>query len=287
MRRNTVLKIDQLHFSFGNKHILHEISLEVTEGEIIGLIGPNGVGKTTLLRIIGGYLTPSKGTVEINGTDISSLRTKDKARRVAIVSQNPMVPFGFTVMETVLMGRNPHLGMFQWESHHDIDICSRAMALTRTLDFANRLLSSLSGGEAQRVFIARALSQQAPLLLLDEPTANLDLIHQAKVMDIICAVQKDMGGAVLVAMHDLTLAAQYCSRIALLSNGSIYASGSPQEVLTPQIIATAYETEVCVITHPSNSMPIVLPMAGNNGSITKNREPSGNNGHPPNKTYLQ
>ncbi len=260
MRQGPLLKASKLSFSYGRRSVLRDIGLEVDEGEMVGLVGPNGTGKTTLLKIIGGALKPDKGAVHLCGVNSSSLRPRDRAKMVAVVSQNATTPPGFTVLDMVLMGRNPHLALVQWEGARDLEVCRRAMELTDTWDFANRLLASLSGGERQRVFVARALAQEAPLLLLDEPTANLDLAQQVAIMDLVRCLQMERDGAVLLAMHDLTLAARYCGRIVMVYNGQTFAQGTPQEVLTSENISVVYRAPVQVIPHPEEGTPVVLPL---------------------------
>ena len=172
-------------FSYGEKVILREVSLEVRAGETVGLVGPNGSGKTTFLRIVSGGLSPQRGEVYVDGRQLPSLRPKDRDRLVAMVPQNPAVPEGFTALQMVMMGRNPFLGLLQWEGPRDVEVCRRVMELTETWEFADRMVSSLSGGELQRVFIARALAQETRVLILDEPTAHLDISYQTATMDLI------------------------------------------------------------------------------------------------------
>jgi iron complex transport system ATP-binding protein len=183
---------------------------------------------------------------------------------VAVVPQNPSLPDGFTALEVVLMGRNPHLGFLQWEGPRDLAIARRAMELTDTWMFAERPITSLSGGERQRVLIARALAQEAPLLLLDEPTAHLDIAYQSAIFDTVERIRGEAGITILAAMHDLTLAAQYCHRIALLHRGRVFAQGRPEEVLTPEIIGEAFGARVAIVRHPLKGTPAVLP-AGEGG----------------------
>ena len=254
------LKAEEIRFSYGQRVILGGINLEVGTGEIVGLVGPNGSGKTTLLRIITGTLSPQRGTVCIQGTELSALRPRDRARMVAMVQQNPAVPMGFTALEVVLMGRNPHLGLLQWEGPEDIEVCRGAMELTETWEFAGRLVSSLSGGELQRVFIARALAQETPVLILDEPTAHLDISYQTGVFDTIETIRSQTNITVLVAMHDLTLAAQYCSRIAALHEGKILAFGEPVKVLTSDLVSQVFGAAVSILEHPVHKTPVVLPV---------------------------
>ena len=264
------LKITGIEFAYGQRVVLQGISLEAELGEIVGLVGPNGSGKTTLLRIVTGSLTPPRGEVYIQGRKLPSLQPRDRARLVAMVQQNPAVPQGFTALEMVLMGRNPHLGLLQWEGRKDVELCQRAMELTETWEFAHRLVSSLSGGELQRVFIARALAQETPVLILDEPTAHLDISFQTGIFDTVERVRRSTKATVLVAMHDLTLAAQYCDRIAALHQGSILAIGEPREVLTAELISRVFGAPVLILEHPVHGTPVVLPV-GQAVNVTKRK----------------
>ena len=247
-------------FSYGEKVILREVSLEVRAGETVGLVGPNGSGKTTFLRIVSGGLSPQRGEVYVDGRQLPSLRPKDRARLVAMVPQNPAVPEGFTALQMVMMGRNPFLGLLQWEGPRDVEVCRRVMELTETWEFADRMVSSLSGGELQRVFIARALAQETRVLILDEPTAHLDISYQTATMDLIERVRRETSVTVLMAMHDLTLAAQYCGRIAALYEGGIFACGEPSQVLTADVVSRVFGAPVIIVEHPVHKTPVVLPL---------------------------
>lgn len=259
MSTQTALKIADLHFAYGQREVLSNISLEVQKGEMLGLVGPNGAGKSTLLRLIGGTLKPQRGSVLLEDRPLLSLTPVERARHIALVPQNPTVPPGFTCLEAVLMARSPHLRFLQWEGPRDLAISQRAMELTATWELATRLLQLLSGGERQRVFVARALAQEAPILLLDEPTAHLDIAYQTAIMDMIDEVRQQTGITVVAAMHDLTLAGQYCRRIAVLHEGRIVAVGPPEEVLTSERVSAIYGTHVSVSTHPTDGTPVVLP----------------------------
>ena len=260
MNQNTPLRVENLCFVYGANPILRGVGLEVNQGEMLGVVGPNGAGKTTFLNIISGTLKPRDGEVYLGGVALREFQPKDRARTVAMVPQNSAVPLGFTVQEIVLMGRNPHLGLLQWEGKKDLDVCHRVMEQTNTSIFAHRLISTLSSGERHRVFIARALAQEAHLLLLDEPTAHLDIGYQTEVMDLIAGIRKEAKITVVAAMHDLTLAAQYCDRLAVLNKGIISALGQPDEVLTPEVISQAFGAEVSIIKHPTHQTPVVLPV---------------------------
>ena len=259
------LSIQDLCFSYGDRPVLKDIRLEVGQGELVGIVGPNGCGKSTLLKLISGVLKPESGTISLGGTDASRLTSRQRAVQVAVVPQTPVVPATFTALEVVLMGRTPHLGLLQWERRSDIEKTRRAMELTDCWDLAPKPVGTLSGGERQRVLIARALAQEAPLLLLDEPTASLDLAYQTGIFDLITELLAKRGGGVVAAIHDVTLAAQYCHRIALLHQGGILVEGTPQEVLSPETIRTVYGVEADLFAHPVTGMPVVLPRPRSSG----------------------
>jgi iron complex transport system ATP-binding protein len=232
---------------------------------MVGVVGPNGSGKTTLLRLISGVLSPTAGRIRIGGRDVAELTVSQRARLVSVVPQNPALPESFTVLELVLMGRNAHLKLLGWESRADLEVARRAMEATQTLELADRPLGEVSGGERQRAVVAMALAQEAPVLLLDEPTSSLDLAHQTGIMDLVAKVIKERGAAVLLAMHDLTLAAQYCDRLIMLAEGRCFAEGPPAAVLTAENIAAAYGADVFVLDHPQGGTPVVLPASGGRG----------------------
>jgi iron complex transport system ATP-binding protein len=238
---------------------LCDVSLTLQVGEVIGLVGPNGSGKTTLIRAATGVVRPGAGRVLVDGVDISRLRQRDLARLVAVVPQDPVLPPAFSALSCVLMGRTPHLRLLQNEGASDVQAARRAMLATDTWRLADRLLGELSGGERQRVVVARALAQETAILLLDEPTAHLDLGHQAGVLGLMRRCARDDGKAVLAVVHDLTLAARYCDRLVMLRGGSVVASGAPEDVLTPQILRDVYGVAVDVFPHPVTGRPVVAP----------------------------
>ena len=249
MSQAPAVEASGLHHSFGRRVVLNGIGLGAGLGEMVGLIGPNGSGKTTCLRIISGTLSPGQGTVHIHGKEIASMRPRERATLLAMVQQRPAVPPGFTALNLVLMGRNPHLGFLQWEGPKDLESCYRAMEETGTWEFAHRPVTSLSGGELQRVFIARALAQEPRVLLLDEPTASLDIQHQLQVMSLARRLV-DQGLTAVAAIHDLSLAARYCDRLVMLHQGGVLAEGSPWEVLTPENLARAFGVRATVRRDP-------------------------------------
>ncbi|HTP09284.1 MAG TPA: heme ABC transporter ATP-binding protein [Anaerolineae bacterium] len=252
-----MLAIDDVTIRYEARTVLRNISLDVNAGEVLALIGPNGVGKSTLLRACSGTLKPIGGRILIEGQNVHRLRVEDRAKLIAVVPQAMRLPEIFSVFETVLMGRTPYLGWLGRESEEDRSAVQAALDRTATLELADRLIGELSGGEQQRVLIARALAQSARTLLLDEPTAHLDLKHQANVLSLICDLAHSENYAVLIALHDLNLAAQYANRVALLSNGAVAAIGTPEEVLTEENLSPAYGLRIAVYEHPAHGAPLI------------------------------
>lgn len=236
---------------------IRDVSFTVERGEFLSILGPNGSGKTTLLRIIDRILLPQKGTVKIFGQDYLTLPRKELAKRIGVVPQEHPFVFPFTVKEIVLMGRTPHLRGLGFESKHDEEIARQAMELTDIEHLASKPMTELSGGERQRVFIARALAQVPDILLLDEPNAHLDITHQLDILHLTRSLSKQRGLTVIAVFHDLNLAALFSNRIVLLSNGSVAALGSPQEVLTQNYLSTVFRTKVTVDRHPFADVPRV------------------------------
>jgi len=231
-------------------------------GEMVGLIGPNGCGKTSVVKAISRVISPRSGKILLDGKETSNIPRGELACLLGVVPQNPTLPDAFTAFEVVLMGRNPHLGLLQYEGSRDLAMAWWAMERTATTPLAERRMSQLSGGERQRVTIARVLAQEPKAILLDEPTANLDISHQVEILDLIKKLCRERNLTVLVALHDLNLAAQYCDRLLLINNGRVHAEGSPWEVISPTNIKEVYGTESCVYPHPTNHLPVVLLSAG-------------------------
>ena len=241
--------------------LLDGVDLDADRGQLVGLIGPNGAGKSTLLRAISGILSCQDGSVRLEGADLRGLSSRDVAVALALIPQIAPYTHGFTSIELVLMGRYPHLGRFQIEGSEDDRIARESMRLTETEQFAGRTLDTLSGGERQRVFVSRALAQQPRVLLLDEPTSNLDVFHQLKVFDLVRRLV-DEGLTAIAAIHDLNMAARYCDRLVLLFEGRVLADGTPEEVLTPEAIARAFGVEAAVYPDPitgSLTMSLIGP----------------------------
>jgi iron complex transport system ATP-binding protein len=253
-----MLKIQNLSVSYGPRPILHNISLEVQSGEILALIGPNGAGKSTLIRAASGVIAYT-GHVRTNGDDFASLSTLQRAKYIATVPQAVSLPPAYSVWETVLLGRTPYLGFLGQPSQKDEEIARQSLARVSALPLADRRVGELSGGEQQRVLLARALCQSTPILLLDEPTAHLDLQYQVSLLELVSELAHKDHLAVLVALHDLNLAAHYADRIALMVAGNIKAMGKPKEVLLPELIQQAYCLPVQVVKHPFLDIPLVLP----------------------------
>jgi iron complex transport system ATP-binding protein len=241
-----LLNIKNVSFSYESLRALENVSFEAREGEMLGVIGPNGSGKTTLLRCINQTLKPKTGTVLIDGQELSRLDRTEIAKKIGVVPQR-FTTFPFTVFDVVLMGRFPHIDALSGESPHDFDIVKNAMAMTGTLHLCERAIDELSGGELQRVIIARALAQEPEVLLLDEPTLHLDVNHQLEVLELVKRITKEKGLITVLVSHDLNLAARYCDRLLLLSAGRVHSVGEVREVLTPEKIREVFHVEVDVI----------------------------------------
>ena len=230
----------------GGRAVVRDVDLEVPEGQWVGLIGPNGAGKTTLLRALAGLL-PHDGTITLHDVPTTTLGRRDWARAVAVVPQEPVTPPWMTVAEYVLLGRTPHLGQLARESAADREAATRTLARLDLLDHRERALGTLSGGERQRVVVARALAQEARIVLLDEPTAALDIGHQQQALELLDTLRSESELTLVAAMHDLTLAAQYADRMVLLDEGRVAADGSPVDVLTEESIARHYDAHIRVV----------------------------------------
>jgi iron complex transport system ATP-binding protein len=254
-----MIKIQNLHVNYGSHTVLKNINLEVKKGEMLALLGPNGSGKSTLIRTISGTLTASQGSVSLCGQLTSALKPAGRARWISVVPQNATLPPAYTAWETVLMGRTPYINFLGQVSPADDEIARRALEKVDAQALAGRCMGELSGGEQQRVLLARALAQSTPILLLDEPTTHLDLQHQMGLLDLIHRLAREENLTVVIALHDLNLAARYADRIALLVDGQIRALGSAKQVLRADLIGEAYRWPVQVIDHPFLDAPLILP----------------------------
>jgi iron complex transport system ATP-binding protein len=255
-----VIELDAVSVTLGGNVALSAISARVDDREWLAVIGPNGAGKTTLLRTIAG-LVPFAGAAALDGIDIRTASRRRLAQTVALVPQLPQTPPALTVSEYVLLGRTAHIGYFATEGRRDRQAAARAINRLGLAPFAERPLGSLSGGERQRVVLARAIAQDAPVLLLDEPTTALDLGHQQRVLELVDALRGERGLTVVSAMHDLTLAGQYADRLLLLAGGRIVAEGSPDAVLTEPVIADHYRAQVTVLR--DDRRVLIAPRRGN------------------------
>lgn len=250
------IKTDNIQVSFGSKSILHDISLAIQDKEFVGIIGPNGSGKSTFLKCLYRVLEPSGGKIYFDGFELSSLSHRDRALKMAVVAQHSTVNFDFSVLEMVLMGRSPYKGLLDRDQLDDYEIARHALAEVGLSDFESRNFNTLSGGEQQRVILARALAQRTECLVLDEPTNHLDIKYQLELMTIV----KRLDSTVVSAIHDLNLAAIYCDRIIALKDGHIVCSGTPQEVLTAETIRHIYGVSAMVQTLPDGRLNIIYNM---------------------------
>ncbi len=253
-----LLKINDLNGGYHKETVIRDISLEIMHGDFIGVIGPNGSGKTTLLRLISRVLAPQKGNVCLEGCDIARMDLKEFCRKVAFVAQDTAINFSFSVLEVVLLGRIPHLKRLQFETKGDYAIAQNSLAMTDTVHLKQKNIDELSSGERQRVMIAKALAQQPVLLFLDEPTSHLDIGHQIQILDLLKRLNRQNNITIIMVLHDLNLASEYCNRIILLNEGKIFREGSPGKVLTYQNIEEVYKTVVVVRDNPINAKPHII-----------------------------
>jgi iron complex transport system ATP-binding protein len=254
-----MLIINHLGVLYGKKTALRDVSLSVEPGMIMALVGPNGAGKTSLIRAVSGTVRPVFGTVTIDGNDISSMPPAQRARLMAVVPQARQLGGAYTVRQAVMMGRTAYMGWLGSASKRDEEAVTRALEGSRLTHLAQRHIANLSGGEQQRVLLARALAQETKVLLLDEPTNHLDLRHQTDLLRLIRNLVKEKGLAVLFAMHDLNLVSAIADQVALIVDGHVKMLGSPREVLTAQTISAAYGVRVSVVQHPDSGNQVIFP----------------------------
>ena len=259
-----MLRVDNVSFGYpprgGAPFALRDVTVEVERGSFTGLLGPNGCGKTTLLALMAGVLRPQTGRVLLEAADLHSLSRRQLARRIAVVPQETHPAFDYTVMEMVLMGRHPHLGAFAVEGPTDMEIARNALAATGTEELAGRAYMTLSGGEKQRVIIASALAQSPDLLLLDEPTASLDLGFQLEIASVLERLNRERGVTMVLATHDLNLAAGLCGSVVMLRNGRVLAQGVTADVLTASQVRDLYGVDADVRFHDGAGHLTVVPM---------------------------
>ncbi len=254
-----MLKIDSLTVAYGDKVVLRDVSFEVLPGEILALIGPNGAGKSTLIRAASGVVPVVSGQVSVDGHDLTIMAHNQRAKILAVVPQARQLGGAFSVEQAVMMGRTPYLNWLGQEGETDRAAVRLALEQTCLDAFADRQIANLSGGEQQRVLLARALAQSTPVLMLDEPTNHLDLQHQTNLLSLVKNLAKQKQLAVLMALHDLNLVSFFADKVALLVDGELRSLGTPQEVIRAEHISAAYRTPVEVVPHPVTGAPIIFP----------------------------
>jgi iron complex transport system ATP-binding protein len=254
-----MLEIISLSVAYQDRMILNRVSFSVHPGEVVALIGPNGAGKSTLIRSVSGVLTRKGGTVRLCGSDTSRLSPGKRAQILAVVPQAQSLPMSFNVYQTIMLGRTPYLGWLGHAGNKDHNAVQRAMIQTGTHQLAERCIGELSGGEQQRVLLARALAQATPILVMDEPTNHLDISHQTSFLNLARQLAVENGLAILVALHDLNLTSLYADRVAVLAGGELKVLGTPEEVFMEGILSSVYGSNLRVITHPEYGIPLVLP----------------------------
>jgi ABC-type cobalamin/Fe3+-siderophores transport system ATPase subunit len=254
-----MLKINNLSVSYSNRPVLQDVSLAIKGGEILALIGPNGAGKSTLVRAVSGVIPIQGGNISVDDQDLSHLAIMDRAKYLSVVPQAHNLPAAFTVYESVMLGRTPYLGWLGRTSQFDHECVMCSLESTQLLEFSDRYVGELSGGEQQRVLLARALTQGTPVMLLDEPTTHLDLQYQAGLIKLVRSLAREKKIAILMVLHDLNLASLYSDRVALLVEGKVRSIGTPSEVLTEATLSSVYHIPIQVIPHPEYGNPLVLP----------------------------
>jgi iron complex transport system ATP-binding protein len=254
------LEASEITAGYGGADVLTGVAIAVRAGEFVGLIGPNGCGKSTLLRVLSRVLQPRRGSVRLDDQELRHWSAKEIAQRLAFVPQQEPATFDFTVRDIVLMGRHPHHRRFQGETAEDYLLVNRALADTDILTLADRPVTQLSGGEHRRVLLARALAQQTPMLLLDEPTAHLDVTHQVELLTLVQRLTRERGVGALAALHDLSQAAEFCDRLILLRLGRVIAAGEPEAVLTPENLRAAYAAHAQIGRNPVTGKPMILTL---------------------------
>jgi iron complex transport system ATP-binding protein len=239
----SMLETDKLSYTYDDKIVLDAVSLSIGKGEILGILGPNGCGKTTLLKNLNRNLHPHEGCVMVDGTDIEGMSKRSIARRVAVVPQTNEIRFAFTVREIVKMGRMPFQEAFRGDSSADMEIVEKAMERTGLLPLADRFINTVSGGERQRAIIARAMAQTPEVVLMDEPTLHLDINMQFEVLDLVSSLSRENALTVVIVSHDLPMVTRYCDRVILIHDHGVFAVGNPEEVLTPENMRTVFNID--------------------------------------------
>ncbi len=255
-----VFSARNIFFAYGSVEVLHDVNMDVESGQMVGIIGPNGAGKTTLLRLLSGYLVPGNGTIELFGKDLRVYEKRKLAQLVATLPQTISTIFPYTTEEFILMGRYPHFDKRLRYGREEEEIVREVMGRMGIDQLSGRIVSTLSEGERQKVYLAQCIAQNPKVLLLDEPVSHLDIKHQMQTLELLAALN-EKGLTILMILHDLNLASEFCSRILLLSQGKIFADGDPAATITYQHLEEAYGTVVVVRTNPLSGKPLVLPVA--------------------------
>jgi iron complex transport system ATP-binding protein len=265
------LKICGIECFYGSTKVLDKIVFTAKAGEFIGILGPNGSGKTTLIKSLSRALKPKIGTIYLDNLDVYGMDAMDMAKKVAVVPQDTPMTFDYKALDVVLMGRHPHIGLFEAENKEDVAITKKSMELTKVWHLADRRINELSGGEKQRIVIARALAQEPRVLLLDEPTSHLDINYQLDIMDLVRELCKKNGLVILAVFHDFNLAARYCDSIILLKEGRVFSIGSLDTVLTAKNILEVFQVNTVVKKHPITDYLYIVPLScfNNNASLQK------------------
>ena len=262
MNGSSVIHTSKLCHSYGQQAVLRDVTINVSAVSFFVVIGPNGSGKTTLMKILAGVMPLQSGEISIGNRPVGKYTKRELSRTVAYVPQLVASDVPFSVMDLVLMGRTPYHGMLGFESHDDIAIAKEALEITDVSHLARRRLDQLSGGEQQRVMIARAVCQQAPIIMLDEPTASLDLSHQIRIMDLMNQLRSEKGVTVVMISHDINLAAMYAEQLLLLNQGRVSRIGSPAEVLTQELLEDVYQCGIMIDVSPVGPYPRITPLPG-------------------------
>ncbi|WP_308188273.1 ABC transporter ATP-binding protein [Nocardioides sp. R-C-SC26] len=253
------LRAERVTVGYGEKPVVSDLSLAIRDGAVTTIIGPNGCGKSTMLRTMARLLKPTEGQVMLDDEPITSVATRDIARRLALLPQTPVAPEGLRVRDLVARGRHPHQRWFSQWSQDDEGVVAAALAMTDTTDLADRALDQLSGGQRQRAWIAMTLAQDTDLMLLDEPTTYLDLAHQVEVLDLVSRLNRERSRTIVMVLHDLNLAARYSDVVVVMKAGQIVAQGDPAEVFTEPLLAEVFGLDADVLPDPRTGLPIIVP----------------------------
>ncbi|MFT3886746.1 MAG: ABC transporter ATP-binding protein [Arachnia sp.] len=260
MTRSHLLEAQRLSLGYRDRSVIEGLDLSVPPGEITVIVGANACGKSTLLRSLSRLLAPREGQVLLDGKQVHQMPAKELARTLGLLPQSPIAPEGITVADLVGRGRHPHQKVFSRWTAKDDEAVAAALEATNTLDLAERAVDELSGGQRQRVWIAMALAQQTELLLLDEPTTFLDVSHQVEVLDLLTDLNQSSGTTIVMVLHDLNLAARYADHLVAIADGTVYQSGSPEEVLTTDMVRTVFGIDSQIIADPTSGRPLMLPL---------------------------